>query len=388
MSDLYLIRSAAPDLWFWRKLGPNSEITPVVSGTFEEAQTHLRDQRLILVLPGENISWHKVDLPLKGPRLLAAAPFALEDGLAEDVDSLHFSMAPARAGDRAVYVVSRDWLTEQLERAEELAPQELVAAVPEALLLPETENGPLLACLNDDRLIGIGLDGVQTTLPAFMGDRFVAEQGPEMQVVCVGPTHPPREVSITQRVDAEDLLALTPNIARLRSHSLLHGAFARESRNIAVLKPLLWPAALLAAVVVLHTSFSALLLWQLKDENNRAYEQAESTFKQTFPDITRIVDMRIQASQRLAAARGSGSASTVLELMKDSSQALRSTPQLSLDNVQFRDKALYLSLSGENLQALEQLRSKLEKQPRLRLEVQSAQAGSDGVQIRLKLEKA
>ena len=126
---------------------------------------------------------------------------------------------------------------------------------------------------------------------------------------------------------------------------------------------------------------------QFAAETDAAYAEAEAIFRQLFPQEQRIVDMRLQASQYLSQA-GSSGGSPVLELMDAGAKGLAKAPSLQLQTVQYRGGALYLSLTGKDLQALESLRNALDADPALRLDVQSAQAGSDGVQIRLKLEKA
>ena len=75
-------------------------------------------------------------------------------------------------------------------------------------------------------------------------------------------------------------------------------------------------------------------------------------------------------------------------MLSRSSAALASVSELKVDGVQFRDSALYISLSGSDLQALEKLRAEFAKISSLALDVQSAQAGTDGVQIRLKVDQA
>jgi general secretion pathway protein L len=72
-------------------------------------------------------------------------------------------------------------------------------------------------------------------------------------------------------------------------------------------------------------------------------------------------------------------------LMQSAALGLSQTPGLTLKNAQFREGALYLDLSGTDLQVLEQLRSWFAGHRNTRLEVQTADAGESGVQIRLKL---
>lgn len=389
MSDLFLVRRLTEaDQWSWRQISGVENHAAVQQGDLQAAQQALAGQRIIGVVSNRHVSRHRIELPLKGARLLAAAPYALEDVLAEDIESLHFSVAPIEHGHRGVFVVRKQWLQEERDALLELGAEELAAVVPETTLLPvPNEPAPLLACSEHSWWL-LSEDGEQLCMPPGGLPGLLETLSNGIKLVSIAGAAPPEGISILQRIDLADLLDADVSIARLRQHSLLVGEFAQQSRKFDGLRLFALPAAMLAGVLVLHSLFSAWLLVQVKAESDQAWVAAESTFKQTFPQITRVVDMRVQASQALATARSGGSSSTVLELMTHSADALKNTPELQLDNVQFRDAALYLSLSGKNLQALESLRAKLEKQKTLRLEVQSAQAGTDGVQIRLKLEKA
>lgn len=392
MSDLFLVRPPERDAssWCWRRLGPAAEAPATVQyGDDDAARQALEGQRVVTVLPGRHLSWHRLDLPLKGARLLAAAPYALEDALAEDIDGLHFSPAPAPLGSRAVFVVQKHWLEEQIARIEALEPGEVVAAVPDFALLPVNAPGGIVLASDGTRAWLRDVSGTLLEVPVDLLQQHTdLDADAPVHFVSIGGAPLPCDLTLQQRSDWDDLLSADVSLSSLRAYSLLHGEFSRQSRQFDLVRPFLWPAAALAAVIVVHAAISGLVLWKFQQENAAVRAQVETTFRETFPHITRIVDMRVQAQQQLEQAQRGSDVSPVLALLAKSADALTQTPELQLDNVQFRDAALYLSLSGKSLQALEALRGKLESQPELRLEVQSAQAGSDGVQIRLKLEHA
>ncbi len=391
MSDLFLVRRlAAADHWSWRQISGVENRASTRTGTAEDARQALQGQRILGVVSSRQVLRYALELPLKGARLLAAAPYALEDALAEDIDNLHFSVAPSDGGHRGVFVTRKAFLQTEIAALLDFDPLELSALIPETALLPAASDEiPVLACTDTNWWL-LATDGSQSCMPVggFPGLEQALGSAPGVRFVSVSGATPPEGLTISQRIDIPNLLDADVSIARLRQFNLLVGEFAQQSKKFDGLRRFVLPAAMLAGVVVLHSVFSAWLLHQVKADTQQAWETAENTFRQTFPQITRVVDMRVQASQALAAARSGGTSSLLLELMVQSADALKQTPELQLDNVQFRDAALYLNLSGKNLQALESLRAKLEKQAALRLEVQSAQAGSDGVQIRLKLEKA
>lgn len=391
MSDLFLVqRHTATEHWSWRQLSGLEQQAETQHGDLDTARETLSGQRLIAVVCGFRVSRLSVDLPLKGTKLLAAAPYAIEDSLAEDIEELHFANAPAYNGRSGIYAVRHQNMQQELDALAGLDYDELVALVPDYALIPPCGADTASVVASNDswwlqlpegehfKTLPDSLPGLAEKLRSLPGIRFVSVQN----------ANPPEHCSISQRDDRQYLLDIPVSLAQLRQHNLLSGPYTQKSGNVELLKTLRWPSAMAASVVLVHSALSAVVLQQTQADTEAAWLAAETAFKQTFPQITRIVDMRAQASQALAASRSGSDSSLVLELLTTSAEALKETPDLKLDNTQFRDAALYLSLSGKNLQALESLRAKLEQNPSIRLEVQSAQGGSDGVEIRLKLEKA
>lgn len=386
MSDFLLIRAGHDEgQWEWARYAASGECLQRASG--DNPAEVARGQRVIYALPAAHVSQHPVALPLRGPKLLAAAPYALEDALAEDIDALHFAIAPGQ--EAAVHVVRQDLLRSTLELIESWGPADILAVVPEYALLPAA--GP------DRPLLYVGPEGwwlqsVQGPIlpmpPGGLPGWDQSLNGESVQLICSAGSRPPEGLQVDGQGEVGSLLDLPFRLEHLRKSSLLQGAFARQSSQAAWLGKLKWPAALAASFLLLHCALLGWAVYNTAAEAEAARLQAEEAFRTTFPGITRIVDMRVQASQALAAAESGGSHSTVLELMRIGAVALSKTPGLQLDNLQFRERAIYLSLSGKELQALERLRGELEKDNSVRLEVQSAQAGNEGVQIRLKLEKA
>ena len=388
VTDLLLVtQDADAGGWSWRRLGGPEVSTEIEHGDAQALAPRAHSSRVLAVVPGAQVGWHPVALPLKGARLLAAAPYALEDALAEDVEKLHVALAgPEQAA--AVYVCRRSWIEEQLATFDTLEPQELIAVVPEQALLPAAIERPVLAALPDRWLLSLpGGRRLVTPVGGLPGLEALLAHPEGIDFISIGGAPAPEGLTLARREDLPHLLALA-GLDASRRGNLLQGAYRRESARHEWLQRLRWPAALAASFLLLHSLLLGWAVYNTGQQAEAARGAAEAAFRETFPQITRIVDMRVQASQELAAARGGGSDAALLQLLNASAQALASTKGLRLEGLQYRDAALYLSLGGDNLQALETLRNDFAEQPRWRLEVQSANAGADGVQIRLKLEAA
>lgn len=79
------------------------------------------EKDVVLVLPPQAISWHRVNLPKLGPnRLHAALEGVLEDRLLTDTAGLHFAMAPGGRPGQSLWVAvcGKAWLQAWLQQLE------------------------------------------------------------------------------------------------------------------------------------------------------------------------------------------------------------------------------------------------------------------------------
>ena len=123
---------------WWETLSARERL--LVIGGLAVSYTHLdvyKRQRQILVAPGEAVTLHRLALPSRKRSTWArVVPFALEDYLVEDIETLHFALGGAvDSGYLPVAVVDRTLLSAWLEGCEAagLTP---AAVVPDPLLLP------------------------------------------------------------------------------------------------------------------------------------------------------------------------------------------------------------------------------------------------------------
>ena len=95
VTDLLLVtQDADAGGWSWRRLGGPEVSTEIEHCDAQALAPRAHSSRVLAVVPGAQVGWHPVALPLKGARLLAAAPYALEDALAEDVEKLRKRCSP------------------------------------------------------------------------------------------------------------------------------------------------------------------------------------------------------------------------------------------------------------------------------------------------------
>lgn len=362
------------------------------------------ERDIALVVPGEEVLLTETMLPpiRQTTRRRQAVRYALEDRLATPVDELHFALGKRRDdGATPVAAVARERMTAWREtvRAHGAEP---TAIIPDYLCLPPAEADTWRIWLVDGRALVHG--GEQTGFAceyALLPDLLAAGAGERPRLsVLAADAEEERELLArlreagheieTEFVDDAGALyeRLLRGAARVSALNLSQGEFAPVSRTASTWwRPFRATAALFAGWLILSLAVQAMTYWQLRQEANALHARSEADFREAFPRVQRIRDLRVQAEEELRALRGDGAAGTLFALLQATALAGAGDQGLRIESLQYRDGALYLSLSGDNVQALETLRAGFERQSGARLTVESADAGSGGVQIRARVER-
>lgn len=363
-------------------------------GTLDEALACAAGRRLLAFAPAELVRLCTVDLPIRSTaRLRAAVPYALEDQLAEDIESLHFALGPRGPEGVPVAIVARAQMRDWMSRfaAHGVRPERLL---PEVLCLPWEPGCWTVLATAQRVLVRTGAaDGFSCPLELLPGYLSLAPVPDEVRVRVHQVDGAPAELPGLPRVDelvsgyADELELLIDTARSQRPLDLLQGEYSARAGIGRRLRAWRLPAAM-AALWLLVAGMSVLADAQaLRREAAGLAEHNRQRWLQLFPQETRIADLRRQLDQKLAAAAGGSSDSGFLELLAVVAQVLPGIDGLQLQSLQYQNRELYLSMQGTQLQALEALRRAFAQRGDAELEVQSADAGSQGVQIRARVRR-
>lgn len=352
-------------------------------------------KRLIVIVPADQVRLETVELPIRNAaKLRKAVPYALEDLLAEDVDTLHFAVG-ARQGDGShgvavlAHTVLQQWLAPFLER--ELRPE---AFIPENLCLPTAPETWSLLAEAERAIVRSGpCGGFSCAMEDLQDYLTLADPDGQQALQILIPDGVSTDFSeLKQPTELlpgyrSALDALVDSLDTGLAINLLQGEYSQAENLARYWRPWMLPGALAASALLIAVLVTAVEGARI-EADAIAQEQANAQrFRQIFPSQQRIVDLDTQLAQQLAQLDGGGQ-SGLLELMGSLDDGLKAAKGLSLQAMQFRDGDLFLSLTGTDLQALERLRAWYAEYPTANLEVQTANAGSDGVQIRVRLSAA
>lgn len=206
-----------------------------------------------ILVPTEQVRLLAVDLPLANrAKRLAALPFAIEDLIAEPVDSVHLALGAEIAPKRyLVGVVRHDTMARWVEIAD-AAGLGHAALVPDALALPRPSDGAWAVELAGDRAVTRSGDGTGFAIPASM-----------LRAAWQGAGSPP--ATAYGDVLPEDMMAgrgiIDPAGLAAPTLDLRQGVYARRREtNSNLWRRLGWIVALGAAAHVVIATSDTLML--------------------------------------------------------------------------------------------------------------------------------
>ena len=348
------------------------------------------DDRVVLLLPAEDAVITTVDLPVRQrARLMQALPFALEEQLADDVDTMHFALGgKTTQGGHHVAAIRADRLEAYLAPFEHCAAT-VEAAYLDAQLLP-LEAGISTALWLEAQRGLLKTDGqalaMDTELLAIALEQLDHPEAAEVWLAdgLDAPAGLPADATRHQVRDGIEQLAQWAHAGH-GALNLLQGAFRPQAEQSQWWRPWL-PAAVIGGILVLlATGYQAVDLVQKRQTLQALEADNIAQFQQLFPAEQRIVDVRTQLEQQLRQLNNPNDAQGFLFLLDQTQQAFADSSSFAMTELQYRDGQLFIGLEGEDLQALERLREQFAQQTAVELEVLSANAGTDGVKVRLRL---
>lgn len=401
---LQLPRADSPAHWLLVDALGN-RIGRVQRGTLQEAAEQLRGRRLVALVPGEHVALYRADIPSRNTqKVLQAAPFALEDRLAEEVDALHFAAGERQAGGYLIAVVARrcmqDWQA-QLASVQ-LTPAQLV---PDMAALPSRE-GELQVLLDDGYALARTPDGGGFTAEADLAPGLVRKQ------LRMGGAAAVRHIAVhaataeaceafktglngtsaaigTQVSSDAPLSVLAAGLHGRHGLDLQQGEF--KLSGSAEEQWRLWraPAVLLAGCLVLGLAQQIVNYVHLKREATGLDTQVEETFTQAMPGSRNQPGSElVRMQQRLSQLQGGMSGAALLPMLDALGGALNNNPGVQVTTLDYHNGSLQAQLQAGNATSLDALKSALSQQATYTVKLDSVTVAGSQAQGRLILQGA
>ena len=327
-----------------------------------------------LVLPVEAVTACAVRLPTQKTRWLRQAlPYAVEELLAEDIEHLHLALGERlEDGRHRVFAVRRSWLADWLALCP-LAPRAIAV---DADLLPR--QGTQLLHLDSRWLLG----GEGVARMALNAESWLA-----LAARCPHPHIGYRSAQQAGLAPLDECLELADAYAWLAQQALRNdlaqGEFAPQQNagQWQRWRPLF---GLLGLWLVLQWGFNLAQGWHLQGQADTYARASVALYQELFPEDRKLVDLRAQLDQHLAAGGGSGQG-RLLGMLAQVTQAMAvEGERVQVQQVDFSDIRgdLAMQIQARGFAELERLRERLQAVG-LRVQLGSASREAAGVSARL-----
>ena len=385
MADWILVRlgrdTAQPHQWACVAVSGHLSEAPG-SGDDQALLSAAEGRRVALVVPGSEVLQTLVVVPAGSEsRQAQIIPYALEDQVAEDLESLHFAAGKPIAGPGSalcVDVVSRELLQSWLDAAAAsgLQPQALMA---DSQLLPLTPGVTLL--LAHETVTVVRADARPAVLPA-------SELGLALDIALGADNAQWAATSLVVYASSQDWLthapmieALRPSLASLKVQllsagtlpllagqlpaqtaiNLLQGDFVQRQSAAVAWQAWRWAAGFAAALLVVHWAGQALTLRQLKMVDRALDQRIEQLVASALPgEVAAANGARARMQTRLDQLRASADdGQGLLPLLVSVAAGRAGAPGTQLQSLAFRRGSLDLTFNGPDAGSIEQINQSL-----------------------------
>ncbi|MEM7259620.1 MAG: type II secretion system protein GspL [Pseudomonadota bacterium] len=373
-------------------------------GSFADAAKAAERRRVVMVIAGTELLLEEAEVPVSNlAKAIKAIPYALEDQLAQDVETSHFSFGAKMPDGRIPVAVMAmdglDWVLDQCEAAglsvAEIIPEPYALPLEKGRITVMTNDGhaavrqssgkgfscdaDMLMLLLDNTQLesensAIDDDSTATSHQHSVADALHFSCGPDRYDLATtdGPVQMRSEVELFAT-------GLAQAKARNKKHpyiNLLQGEYSKTEAIGKAWKPWRVPAALAATLVALWGGNAFLQYQALGVEQQRLQSEMAGVLKSTFPgvrnpdsDPVRQMRSRIKA---LAAGTGAIDDGNFIVMMSAVGTALKEANNPTVKSMNYRSGKLDIELEAASLQDIDKIKSRLEADKKLIAAVRSA----------------
>ena len=374
---------------------------------FEAGNTHFSgaladapnqpQQSAIVLIPSRHVMLTRVKVPSKNKQKInQAVPYLLEDDLIDPIEEQHFSIGQQGKNQQVPVAVIKTELLQQLQQKLEAKGYKIKHIFPDVLALPWQKHTWTLLRLHDMVLVRTG------RYAGFVSE--IANLNCLLNKTLQQTEHKPKHLQLLNGKKIAVVLQLDETI-EYHHHPVKSAMYAfelglKQAPDLDLLqqkthyhwqwsKGLSLSAGLIALLLSLTILKQYLLVQQLKQQQQQQQQQVKQLFHDSFPEIKRLVNPRIQMERQLAKLQQQqavGDTDFLILLTKMQSILLK-TPDLQIKQLNYQQQQIELQLFLPNLEKVEQFKQKIEATG-LKVSIQSANSEQQQVAVRLRIQSA
>ena len=402
--DLVLPRgwpdSGSPVFWRWRRGGDKPQSGQ--ASDLRQVPEAARGARAYVWTPAGDTVLTSATLPTRSARKIAQAlPFALEDRLLGDPETLHFAYRAESDGSLSVAVTAHERLRHWTDALAKAGIQP-VTLCPATLLVPWALDCWSLAFAEDEVLVRTGsASGFVTPLSqvtpppllaAALQEAVRAQKTPEHLVVFNAPAGFPAEswgaqLQVPVRVETASVWEKQEDPSA--PLNLLQGQFETKGQLKSSLRPYFPAAAMLLVWMLGNMAVDLTDWWKLRRQHQEYTREMTSLLLTSFPETKTVLDpaAQMQRSIDTLLARTGNRDRDLLPMLAKTATALHADPRVRLRGVRYADQSLTLELTWPAAGSPDAVKAALEAAG-LRTEVLALTPRAGEVDGRLRLQPA
>lgn len=328
-------------------------------------------REVVVFVPACDVAIKSLTVPGSSQRAIRlAAPYMLEDELAQDVEQLFFAFSEQKTDEQGnncfLAAVERTQLSQWQQW---LADAEISCKVmvPDALALPLIDDHVTAVMLDEQILMRLGnwhlMSFEENAWPIISAQltRNETETKAIQSYSALGNI--PIELPIEFLPEELPLAILANNVST--KFNLLQGEFQVKEKRSATLTNWLWVAGVAGLALVLNFALKGVELYQLSNQQAAIEEEIVASYKKAFPATKRVKvsTIRSQLKRKLAEVGNSGESAGFLPLLVNLEPALASVPEIKPQTLKFdgKRKEVRMQATAKDYQYFEKLKVALEK---------------------------
>ena len=331
---------------------------PLAQRNFAEIKALQVNNQTIVVVPANHFSLHQIEFPwLADKKARAAIPFALEDRLAQNVDSLHFSF------DRNHYQQGRY----QVVVADNVFLTTLIAKLDECNLHFDILTLDWFALKANE--VALMKHYLLVNEASFQGSlshdlaKSLAQGSSELTIYTFNDSNkalmpPTSEAQIKESSDSS-YLWIAERLQTMKPMNLCQGDF--EHGNSYAKTKRWYQAALALTLIWLLSllSFNALKLHGLNKDGAEIDGKIATIYHEFFPQAQQVISPKFRIGQLLKSNQNNADSSFWL-LLDKLARTLGNNP-ITIEQFRFQNQTLILTLATKDFTSLEGLQNRLQQ---------------------------
>ena len=370
----------------------HSNTGEIQQGTLQDLAQTAGENLVTLLYPAAEVLLLDIDLPVKSnKKIKKALPFALEELLADEMETYHLVWYRQVKGKVYVAAVNQEKFKTCLTGFKEQGIN-LGSVYPEILCLPYQADSYSLFMDHQNAILRTGQwqgGGIDTDALPIVLNKILSDNPDLHTLECWSVGEPAMwlsglSVNLSYHEADPGLLLLNADIKKKGGQlNLLTGEFERKNSRTVEWKRWLPALCIIFITFFLQIGFLLNSYWQKKTELATIEAQTTSLFKQTFPEVKRLVNIKVQAEQQLVDLKKQSikKGGKFMPLLYQTGEVITANPGLEIRQLDYINEILQVQLNATDISQVEQVKQQLEGSNELLIKVQSAEANPKGVEV-------